>query len=188
MTLSMFAATAGHLETVKCLKRLGANLRKPCFIDHDLICGQRVQASVMSMACYEGRENVVKWLVDECGIGKCESEIVVVDPAYIEHVTKLELAEEAKAKEAVRLARARDAQKNRAVFPYGRFVDRANRPLPYERASRDRDEPTIDVQVENNPQHQAAETDLLDAFAGPPTKAMSDVTITVETDDSASSN
>ncbi|KAJ8602019.1 hypothetical protein CTAYLR_002781 [Chrysophaeum taylorii] len=77
MSLAMFAATAGHLDTLKCLKTLGANLRKPCRIEHELIRGQRVMASVMAMALYEGRNDIADWLVAECDIGKHESEIVV---------------------------------------------------------------------------------------------------------------
>ena len=99
MTLSMFAAVNGHLETLKCLRRLGADVRRPCFVDHDLIAGQRVQCTIMAMACYEGRDHVVKWLVDDCDVGKCESEIVVVDPAYIDEVTAREREAERRAKE-----------------------------------------------------------------------------------------
>mmetsp|Transcript_22832 Transcript_22832/g.29588 ORF Transcript_22832/g.29588 Transcript_22832/m.29588 type:complete len:321 (+) Transcript_22832:122-1084(+) len=79
MSLAMFAASAGHLETLKCLKELGAELSQPCFIEHDLIRAMRVQASIMAMACYEGRDEVVDWLENECGIGRHESQIVVTN-------------------------------------------------------------------------------------------------------------
>lgn len=81
MSLAMFAATAGHLDTLKCLKRLGANLRKKCHIEHELIRAQRVEASIMAMALYEGREQVAAWLQSDCDIGLHESDITVLsDP------------------------------------------------------------------------------------------------------------
>ena len=79
MSLAMMAARAGHLETLKCLKKHGANLRKPCLIEHDLIRAVRVSASVMAMACYEGRDAVIEWLEAECDIGAWESSIAVTD-------------------------------------------------------------------------------------------------------------
>lgn len=87
MSLAMFAASAGHLSTLECLKRLGANLRKPCRIEHELIKAQRVLASIMAMALYNGKEDVADWLAAECDIGKHESDIIVCfDPELEEQI------------------------------------------------------------------------------------------------------
>lgn len=117
-SLAMFSANAGHLETLKCLKRLGANLRKPCKIYHELVQAQRVKASIMAMALYNGRDDVADWLADECDIGKHESEIVVeVDPEaeaecwrqHQEYLALQKRAAEASADRDAARAAARDA-------------------------------------------------------------------------------
>ncbi|KAH8058052.1 hypothetical protein JL720_14091 [Aureococcus anophagefferens] len=60
-----------------------------------------------------GRDHAVKWLVGDCGVGKCESEIVVVDPAYIDEVTAREREAERRAKEE--LTARRGAGKEREI-------------------------------------------------------------------------
>ena len=187
MTLSMFAAAAGHLETLKCLRRLGADFRRPCFIEHDLIKGQRVQAMIMSMACYEGRDDVVAWLVDECDIQKCESEIVVVEPEYIDYMLKKEKDEERVAKEALLASRARDAlKKNPYGRPYGPFG--YPRELPVAATSSARPASAVDIEVVAGDPPKPPNPDaaaLLDAFApaddpGDAARGGDDVDITVD--------
>ena len=79
MSLAMFAARYGHLETLKCLKVHGADLRETCLIEHELVRAVRVSASIMSVACYEGQDNIIEFLEKECGIGPWESSLMVTD-------------------------------------------------------------------------------------------------------------
>mmetsp|Transcript_25113 Transcript_25113/g.75384 ORF Transcript_25113/g.75384 Transcript_25113/m.75384 type:complete len:295 (-) Transcript_25113:262-1146(-) len=82
-TLSFLAVRGGHLEALRVLARLGADLRRPCYVNHELVRGRRVEQTLMGAALYEGYEIISDWLSDEQGIGKDESELVVVDPSYI---------------------------------------------------------------------------------------------------------
>ena len=81
-TLSLFAARAGHLEALQVLVKHGADARRPCFIDHELVAGRRVQTTLMQVALYDGRDAVATYLRDECGVGRWESELVVVDEGH----------------------------------------------------------------------------------------------------------
>ena len=54
-----FAARAGHLEALQVLVKHGADARRPCFIDHELVAGRRVQTTLMQVALYDG--SWVEW-------------------------------------------------------------------------------------------------------------------------------
>ena len=105
-TLSLFAARAGHLEALQVLVKHGADARRPCFIDHELVAGRRVQTTLMQVALYDGRDAVATYLRDECGVGRWESELVVVDEGYMARETRRRLADEAAVRAAGRARRA----------------------------------------------------------------------------------
>ena len=71
----------------------GADARRPCFIDHELVAGRRVQTTLMQVALYDGRDAVATYLRDECGVGRWESELVVVDEGYMARETRRRLAD-----------------------------------------------------------------------------------------------
>jgi hypothetical protein len=107
-TLALFAAHAGHLAALQVVVKKGAAVRRPCFVDHDLIRGRRVQTTLMQVALYEGHKHVAEWLRDSEGVGKWESELVVVDEKYMAWTTRRWLVDEAAFRAAGRAQRAWD--------------------------------------------------------------------------------